>query len=157
MTIRLASLLLTAALAACSGEPAGDVAAPPAAEETGAGGYERTPAPEGARLYFISPEDGATVKSPVTVRFGLEGMGVAPAGVAHENTGHHHLIVDGGLPPLDRPIPKDATYRHFGGGQTETSVTLTPGTHTLQLILGDHAHFPHDPPVTSERITLTVR
>ena len=118
---------------------------------------DRTPAPEGAKVYIISPEDGATVSSPVTVVFGLEGMGVAPAGVEKEKTGHHHLIIDAELPALSEPVPSDDNYRHFGGGQTEVSVELSPGSHTLQLLLGDHNHIPHDPPIHSEKITITVQ
>jgi hypothetical protein len=119
-----------------------------------------TPAPAGAELYFISPQDGATVTSPVTVRFGLKGMGVAPAGVEDkENTGHHHLLIDAPAPSgaaLNEPIPTDGHHKHFGGGQTETSIELAPGSHTLQLLLGDWSHIPHDPPVMSEQITITV-
>ncbi|GJL83568.1 MAG: rod shape-determining protein RodA [marine bacterium B5-7] len=115
-----------------------------------------TPAPAGVSLYIITPVNGATVSSPVTVRFGLSGMGVAPAGTQKDNTGHHHLIIDADLPDLDQPIPSDENYRHFGGGQTETSVELTPGEHTLQLLLGDFSHIPHNPPVVSEKITITV-
>ena len=122
-----------------------------------AAALERTPAPPGVKLYLISPADGATVTSPVTVRFGLSGMGVAPAGVAFEATGHHHLIVDAPLPAADQPIPQGAQHLHFGKGQTETTLPLAPGTHTLQLLLGDLNHVPHDPPVASERITITVR
>jgi hypothetical protein len=124
----------------------------------GAAAQERTPAPEGAKVYFISPEDGATVSSPVTVRFGLEGMGVAPAGVEQEKTGHHHLLIDTRLSDdmLGQPIPADDQHRHFGGGQTETAVELSPGEHTLQLVLGDWSHIPHDPPVMSAPITITV-
>jgi hypothetical protein len=120
------------------------------------GAAERTPAPEGARLYFVSPADGETVHSPVKVRFGAQGIGVAPAGVDAEATGHHHLIVDGSLPALDEPIPSSATYRHFGGGQTETTIELEPGEHTLQLLMGDHMHVPHSPVVASPRITIMV-
>lgn len=116
----------------------------------------RTPAPPEAAVYFISPEDGATVSGPVTVRFGLRGMGVAPAGTVAEGTGHHHLIVDAPLPPAGQPIPNDAKHLHFGKGQTETTVTLAPGRHTLQLLVGDHSHVPHDPVVASEVITITV-
>ena len=116
----------------------------------------RSPAPKDAELYFISPQDGATVKSPVTVRFGLRGMGVAPAGVAIENTGHHHLLIDAELPPQNMPVPADANHVHFGKGQTEASVTLAPGRHRLQLLLGDHLLIPHDPPVASKPITITV-
>lgn len=123
---------------------------------TAAMALERTPAPEGAEVYIVSPEDGETVKSPVTVIFGLEGMGVAPAGTEKEKTGHHHLIVDAPLPPLDQGIPADDNHIHFGGGQTQTTVELDPGEHTLQLLLGDQNHVPHDPPVASEQITITV-
>ncbi len=115
-----------------------------------------TPAPDGAAVYFIEPADGATVSSPVTVKFGLSGMGVAPAGIQKENTGHHHLVIDAALPGPDAPIPSDDNHRHFGGGQTETTVELAPGTHTLQLLLGDFSHVPHNPPVASEQITITV-
>ena len=114
------------------------------------------PAPEGADVYFISPEDGATVSNPVVVRFGLRGMGVAPAGTERENTGHHHLLIDTEAPDPASPIPSDDNHRHFGSGQTETVVELAPGTHTLQLLLGDFSHVPHQPPVMSERITITV-
>ncbi len=117
----------------------------------------RTASPAGARVYFISPKNGATVHGPVTVRFGLSGMGVAPAGTVAENTGHHHLIVDAPLPPMDQPLPKDDNHLHFGKGQTETVLTLKPGKHTLQLVLGDANHVPHDPPVVSEQITITVK
>ena len=117
----------------------------------------RTPAPADASLYFITPSDGETVSSPVTVRFGLEGMGVAPAGVERDNTGHHHLLVDvDSLPELDEPVPSDEHHVHFGGGQTETTLDLEPGQHTLQLLMGDARHVPHDPPVVSEKITITV-
>jgi hypothetical protein len=100
--------------------------------------------------------EGETLTSPVVIRFGLGGMGVAPAGVEKHGTGHHHLVVDADLPVSNLPIPKSDHYRHFGKGQTEVSLDLAPGTHTLQLVLGDHIHMPHDPPVVSERITVTV-
>jgi hypothetical protein len=117
-----------------------------------------TPAPEGARVYFISPADGAQVSNPVTVRFGLSGMGVAPAGTDKPNTGHHHLLIDvDGTPPAGQPLPSDAQHKHFGGGQTETTVELTPGKHSLQLVLGDMSHVPHEPPVMSEKITIEVK
>jgi hypothetical protein len=118
---------------------------------------EPTPAPDGAKVYVIAPADGAVVSSPVTVQFGLAGMGVAPAGTHAPNTGHHHLIIDSGLPPLDQPVPKDDRHIHFGGGQTEVTLDLPPGEHTLQLLMGDHLHVPHNPPVVSERITITVK
>ena len=133
------------------------VLAAPVALAGAATAIERTPAPEGAEVYIISPSAGATVSSPVTVRFGLRGMGVAPAGVKHPKAGHHHLLIDTELPPTDRPVPADEQHRHFGGGQTEVVVELPPGRHTLQLLLGDHLHVPHDPPIVSERITITVR
>jgi hypothetical protein len=113
-------------------------------------------APDDAKLYFISPVDGETVKNPVVVRFGLKNMGVSPAGVQIENTGHHHLLIDTDLPALNQPVPADEQHLHFGKGQTETKLTLTPGQHTLQLLLGDHLHVPHNPPVFSEKITITV-
>ncbi len=122
-----------------------------------AAGAESTPAPEGAKVYIIAPADGAEVSSPVTVRFGLTGMGVAPAGTEVPNTGHHHLIIDSDLPPLDQPVPKDDKHIHFGGGQTEVTLDLPPGKHTLQLLMGDHLHVPHGPPVVSDRITITVK
>lgn len=115
------------------------------------------PASEEVELYFISPADGDTVSSPVNVVFGLRGMGVAPAGVEKPGTGHHHVIIDAELPPLDQPIPSDANHRHFGGGQTETMIDLPPGKHTLQLVLGDQAHTPHAEPVVSRKITITVK
>lgn len=118
---------------------------------------KRTPSPAGAELYFIAPADGATVTSPVTIRFGLKGMGVVPAGVAFDGAGHHHLIVDADLPPFDKPIPADANHVHFGKGQTETTLELKPGKHTLQLVLGDQIHVPHDPAVVSKKITITVK
>lgn len=117
----------------------------------------RTPAPAGAVVYIESPADGETVHDPVTVKFGLAGMGVAPAGVTHPDTGHHHLLIDvDPLPPLDRPLPANDRIRHFGGGQTQTILQLPSGRHTLRLILGDANHVPHDPPVVSEAIHVTV-
>ena len=117
----------------------------------------RTPAPEGAETYIQSPADGAEVASPFTVRFGLRGIGVAPAGVELPNTGHHHLLIDvDDMPSFDRPLPATEQVVHFGLGQTQTELTLPPGEHTLRLLLGDWLHRPHEPPVTSERITITV-
>ena len=117
-----------------------------------------TKATAGAEVYIVSPQDGATVSQTFTVRFGLKGMGVAPAGVTHENTGHHHLLVDVKvLPAAGQPIPKDEQHLHFGGGQTETTLKLLPGTHTLQLELGDANHIPFDPPLVSKMITVHVK
>lgn len=113
-------------------------------------------AEQSAELYFVAPADGAVVTNPVTVVFGLRGFGVAPAGVAQDNTGHHHLLIDTQLEDMSAPIPNDARHRHFGGGQTETTVELAPGQHTLQLVLGNFAHIPHNPPIVSEPITITV-
>jgi hypothetical protein len=113
-------------------------------------------APPKARVYIISPLNGETVSSPVTVRFGLSGMGVAPSGIEKDNTGHHHLLIDTDLPKLDEPIPVDDNHKHFGGGQTETRIALPPGQHTLQLLMGNWTHVPHNPPVMSEKITITV-
>jgi hypothetical protein len=115
------------------------------------------PSPEGAEAYFISPTNGAELTPTFIVRFGLRGMGVAPVAVDVPKTGHHHLLVDAAeLPPLDAPLPANDHVIHFGGGQTETEITLAPGTHTLQLVLGDYLHRPHDPPVISDKITITV-
>jgi hypothetical protein len=116
---------------------------------------QRTAAPPGAKVYFIQPTDGSTVPQTFTVKFGLENMGVAPAGTDKPATGHHHLLIDRDLPPLDQPMGGD--IMHFGGGQTEAQVTLPPGTHTLQLLLGDMNHVPHDPPIYSDKISITVQ
>lgn len=109
-----------------------------------------------AEAYLISPQDGETVRSPFVVRFGLRGMGVAPAGIDMPGTGHHHLVIDAPLPPAGQPVPFDDRHKHFGKGQTETELSLPPGEHTLQLILGDHTHVPHDPPVASTQIRIRV-
>ncbi len=115
-------------------------------------------AAEQSPLYIVTPHAGATVTSPVLVVFGLRNpWGVAPAGVKMENTGHHHLLVDTDLPDLKQPIPKDDQHRHFGGGQTETSLVLSPGKHTLQLLLGDSVHLPQTPPLMSKKITIIVK
>ena len=145
---RLPAPARAAAMAASMVLCAGPLAAQP----------ERSPAPEGAYAYFISPAHGETVAQSFTVRFGLEGMGVAPAGVERANTGHHHLLINLEEPPrMDRPLPANDQVQHFGGGQTQTTLRLEPGQHTLQLLLGDHTHTPHAPPVLSEKITITVR
>lgn len=122
-----------------------------------AAGLPRTASLEAARLYFISPKAGEVLSGPVTVRFGLSGMGVAPAGTVVAATGHHHLIIDAPLPPLDLPLPMDEKHLHFGKGQTETTLTLAPGKHMLQLVLGDANHIPHVPAIVSEQITITVK
>ena len=147
-TLILAALTLAASL----------VAAPLSWAQTPAVALERTPSPPGAEVYIISPKDGAKVKSPVLVEFGLNKvMGVAPAGIKFENTGHHHLLIDTDPPAnMGAPLPATDNVKHFGKGQTETSVPLSPGKHTLQLLLGDQNHVPHNPPVISKKITITV-
>lgn len=155
MKLRFLSAAAIALLAAASAQ-AQDAKAPDA--KAAAPALPRTAAPAGAELYFIAPADGATVGKDFTVRFGLKGMGVAPAGVTTEKTGHHHLLIDvAELPPMNLPLPNDAQHKHFGGGQTEVSLSLPPGKHTLQLILGDALHIPFDPPIVSPKITVTVK
>jgi hypothetical protein len=118
-----------------------------------------TDAPANAYCYIGWPADGAVLPAgkPFRVWFGLRNMGVAPKGVAFENTGHHHLLIDTELPPAGQVIPSDRKHLHYGAGETETMLELPPGTHTLQLLLGDANHIPHTPPVASKRITVTVR
>ncbi len=118
----------------------------------------RTAAPENAQVYFIWPSDGTVIPNgKFWVRMGLRNMGVAPKGSDVAKTGHHHLIIDSELPPLDEPIPNDRNHLHFGAGETEARVELPPGKHTLQLLLGDANHVPHDPPVQSKKITVIVK
>ena len=119
---------------------------------------DRVTPPAGAEVYFIAPQNGAKVHSPVTIKFGLKGMGIAPAGVKFDNTGHHHLLVDTDVSELklDAPMPATDKIVHFGKGQTETTLTLTPGKHTLQLIFADYLHQSFDPPLNSKKITVTV-
>jgi hypothetical protein len=146
-TLLVAALILAAPLAAV----------PLAGAQTPAASAARTPSPAGAEVYIISPTDGAKVHGPVLVQFGLKGMGIAPAGVKMENTGHHHLLIDTDPPAdLSAPLPSTDKILHFGKGQTETTLHLAPGKHTLQLLLGDQNHVPHDPPVLSKKITITV-
>jgi len=122
-----------------------------------AAAQQRTPAPADAKVYIISPKNGAHVHNPVLVQFGLAGMGIAPAGVKFDNTGHHHLLIDTDAPAdMSTPLPATDKIVHFGKGQTETHLTLTPGKHTLQLLLADMNHVPHQPPLISEKITITV-
>ena len=117
----------------------------------------RTPAPPAAKVYFIEPRDGATINGPVHVVMGLSGMGVAPAGIDSPNTGHHHVLVNvDKVPPMDAPLPATDQIRHFGGGQTETTLKLAPGKYTLQLLVGDKNHIPHQPPIMSDKISITV-
>lgn len=138
--------------------PAGQTPAKtPAAQEPAAPGLKKKAAPNAA-VYFLSPKDGETVSSPFTIRFGLKGMGVAPAGIDQPDTGHHHLLVDvDKLPDFNAALPVTDNVRHFGKGQTEAELTLPPGKHTLQLVFADYLHIPHDKPVVSEKITITVK
>jgi hypothetical protein len=139
--LRTAAILLLGSMLAAPAALAGD-----------------TPSPKDAYVYIGWPNDGEVINAQhFKVWFGLRHMGVAPAGVDKPNTGHHHLLIDTDLPPFDEPIPNDRNHLHFGGGQTETIVELPPGTHTLQLLLGDKDHIPHNPPVYSQKITITVR
>ena len=117
---------------------------------------ELSPSVDNASVYFISPSDEESISGKVTVRFGLENFGVAPAGTQILNTGHHHLIIDADLPPLNLPIPADKNHVHFGKGQTEVDIDLSKGVHTLQLLLGDFRHIPHYPPIYSKKIQITV-
>ena len=144
-------MMVAAATVALMGASAGS-----ASGQDGGDGLQLTPAPENARAYIVEPATGEVVTSPVKVVFGLMGMGVAPAGVEMDGTGHHHLLVDRDLPPLNAALPATEHSIHFGGGQTETMLDLAPGEHTLQLLLADWRHVPHDPPVASETVTITV-
>lgn len=143
-------------LGACGDEPR----EAPAADETALADEStvmpRTASPDGAAVFFVTPADGDIVSSPVVIEFGITGMAVAKAGEQQQDSGHHHLIIDTGLPDLDAPIPADKHYLHFGDASTSTELTLEPGQHTLQLLLGDHAHVPHEPPVLSDPIKITV-
>ncbi|MDJ0710253.1 MAG: DUF4399 domain-containing protein [Woeseiaceae bacterium] len=147
-------------VSACGGEPAEDAAteAPAEVEAPAAAPVvmPRSPSAEGARVFFITPADGDAVTSPVRVEFGIEGMTVAPAGDDTPHSGHHHLLIDTELPDLGLPIPNDANHVHFGDGSTVTEIELEPGEHTLQMLLGDHLHIPHDPPLSSAPITVVV-
>ena len=126
---------------------------------TAAQAQDRTPSPAGAKVFIISPKDGATVSSPVTVKFGVKGMAVVPAGTKQDNSGHHHLLIDTDVPAdLSLPLPSvPDKVVHFGKGQTETTLTLPPGKHTLQLVFADANHIPHNPAVMSKKITVTVK
>ena len=145
----------TLLLAGCGGgEPAaGDGKAQ---NKTSSVTMTRSVSPPGAAVFIISPVNGSAVSSPVAVKFGISGMNVAPAGQYPDNSGHHHLLIDTGLEQPDLPIPSDAGHLHFGKAQTETVIELAPGQHTLQLVLGDGNHIPHEPPVMSDIVTITV-
>ena len=160
MPARMACITIALLLAACGSENATDKPSANAASETAPASapasLPRTPAPEGARVFFITPADGDTVSNPVVIEFGTDGVAVVKAGINEPASGHHHLIIDAGLPDPALPIPASDNYIHFGDASIKTERTLTPGTHTLQLLLGDHLHIPHDPPIASDVITITV-
>lgn len=176
-TLAITVLAATLTLAGCGGHPmhrgdrhagmgygamAPDAAPPAPAKVTASmptlsSGYKKVDAPAGAKLYFVNLRNGMTVGSPVKVVFGLSGMGVAPAGIEKAGTGHHHLLVNVNEWDANAPLPANEQFRHFGAGQTEASLDLKPGQHTLQLVLGDQNHIPHHPVVMSERITITVK
>ena len=157
MKIRILSVLFALAFVAACGQEAPQQAAVEAAPEAPVTAtLPRTASVSGARVFFISPAEGDTVTNPVKVVFGIEGMAVVAAGDDTPHSGHHHLLIDTGLPELGQPIPSDAQHVHFGDGRTETEITLEPGAHTLQMLLGDHLHIPHDPPLISEQITIQV-
>ena len=152
----LSSFALLALVTACGGESPDEPVVEATPEAPPAVVLERTASVEGARVFFISPADGETVSNPVKVVFGIEGMTVAPAGDNTPHSGHHHLLIDTDLPDLGLPIPKDNQHVHFGDGSTSTEITLEPGEHTLQMLLGDHLHIPHNPPLKSAQITIQV-
>ena len=167
MTIRFLVLSATfLILAACGQKPAEELATEQADTDTKAiaasetvqepAAMPRTTSAEGANVFFITPANGATVSNPIRVEFGIAGMDVAKAGDNQPHSGHHHLLLDTDLPDLGLPIPADEHHIHFGDGSTTTEITLPPGEHTLQMLLGDHLHIPHNPPLLSESITITV-
>tara|TARA_B100001013_G_scaffold344196_1_gene273905 strand:- start:1917 stop:2414 length:498 start_codon:yes stop_codon:yes gene_type:complete len=117
---------------------------------------KRVVSPTGSKIYFITPKNDEIVSNPVSLEFGSEGVEIVPSGQNKPATGHHHIIIDAGLPNMNLPIPADDNYVHFGDGSSSTQLTLEPGIHTLQLLLGDFLHIPHDPPLYSEKITVTV-
>ncbi|MGB5332839.1 MAG: DUF4399 domain-containing protein [Woeseiaceae bacterium] len=163
--LAITALALTLCLSAC-GERSTPISEKPAMSETATEAAPavtpetavrpRTASPEGARVFFITPADGDTVSNPIDIEFGIDVMNVAKAGDKQADSGHHHLLIDTDLPELTAPVPSDANHVHFGDGSTRTEITLDPGQHTLRLLLADHLHIPHDPPVMSEVITITV-
>jgi len=164
MTLRPLIIALAITLTACGEKPADETTEPaqatvPAPAEMAAAapaGLPRTASAEGANVFFITPVDGATVTNPISIEFGIAGMDVVKAGNNQPNSGHHHLLIDTVLPDLGLPIPADEHHIHFGDGSTSTEISLPPGAHTLQMLLGDHLHIPHNPPITSAQITITV-
>jgi hypothetical protein len=154
-TLLISTILCLASTAAMAATPA--VQSAPPTSDPAPLPAALSPSPAGASVYFVEPADGATVAQTFTVKFGVKGMAIAPAGTDIPNTGHHHLLIDvEQLPDMHQPLPANEHVLHFGKGQTETQVTLAPGRHTLQLVFGNYLHVPHDPPVVSKRITVTV-
>jgi hypothetical protein len=152
-------VLLTGAACSEGGNEAAEDSAAPAAAATppaAAQSMPRTASVEGTSVFFVTPRDEATVSNPVILNFAVSGMSVTTAGDDTPMTGHHHVIIDAELPAMDMPIPADANHVHFGDGSSTTELTLEPGEHTLQLVFADYLHIPHDPPVYSDRITITV-
>ena len=164
MKPHLLIIALPMVFAACTDKPADEAVesaqptttAPAAAAPAKAPAIARTASVEGAEVFFITPADGATVGNPISIEFGIAGMDVVKAGNDQSNSGHHHLLIDTDLPDLGLPIPADEHHVHFGDGSTNTQISLPPGEHTLQMLLGDHRHIPHNPPLTSAQITITV-
>lgn len=150
-----AALFLVSACGPQESEPVA-VEQPAAAAAEQPAAMPRTISTSGATVFFITPADGDTVSSPISIEFGIRGMDVVAAGVDQAHSGHHHLLVDTDLPEMALPIPADENHIHFGDGSKSTELTLAPGQHTLQLLLGDHLHIPHNPPVMSEPITISV-
>ena len=163
-SITVSSLILF--LIACGESPGNDsadaedpVAAAEVTTESApiATAIPRTASADGARVFFITPTDGETLANPISIEFGISGMNLVRAGDNQPNSGHHHLLIDTGLPDLGSPIPADENHVHFGDASTATEITLPSGEHTLRMILGDHLHIPHDPPLVSKPITITPR
>lgn len=154
MRSALAATLFVLTLAAC-----GDNSTPATHEAHKEGlpseGFARTPSPPGAKVFILEPKDGATVKNPITVKFGVEGMKVVPAGTDEPDSGHHHLLIDAKVDD-SIAVPADAQHIHYGKGQTEGTIDLPPGKHTLQDVFADKSHVPFDPPVQSDVVTITV-
>jgi Domain of unknown function (DUF4399) len=156
MTLRISVLSATLLLLAACGQQAAEEAAVTSDATPQPAALPRTAAAEGARVFFIMPADGDKLSNPIRIEFGIAGMDVVKAGDRQSNSGHHHLLIDTDLPDLGLPIPADEHHVHFGDGSTTTEITLPPGEHTLQMLLGDYQHIPHTPPLVSEPITITV-
>ena len=167
MKLRILVLIATFLIVAACGQKAADEPTsspadtgtePATVSETAAepAAMPQTSSADGASVFFITPADGASVSNPISIEFGISGMDVVKAGVDQPHSGHHHLLIDTGLPDLGLPIPADEHHVHFGDGSTTTEITLPPGDHTLQMLLGDYLHIPHNPPLVSGQITITV-